>query len=465
MMRLRTALGLGLLLTGAGLVGAYYYVGHAGASEPATASGGGAATGAKKIDPDLGASLRPGVTDAAQKFLAAKVTLKFDGKQFETTWETLGLVVDPDAVAREAARLAGAKQQPSADMYVGATRVPVMLDRQKGLEALVGYKDSYDRLPVDAKLDLENRKVIPDVKGYGIYVYASVGVLEAAARAGKNEVELAGGEIEPNVTQEKLGHIDISQVMGSFETTFPPSDKDRNHNLRLAAEKVNGHVIMPGETFSFNAVVGERTEKQGYRVAHVIQAGEMIDGLAGGACQVSSTLHGASFFAGLDIVYSHPHSRPSAYVTMGMDATVVYPSTDLKLKNPYDFPVAIRYVVSLGTMRVEILGKGRPWDKITFEREIKEKKDYETITREEDSWPIGSQVVEQPGFPGYELIRRRIFWKDKKQVKVEKWNIKYPPTTEYLRVGTSADPNATPPEQPKVHTIPDPGDHIFQMSQ
>src|SRR5262249_57298921 len=117
-----------------------------------------------------------------------------------------------------------------------------------------------------------------------------------------------------------------------------------------------------------NDTVGGRSETEGYQVAQGISGGEMVDGLAGGTCQISTTLFGAAFFAGLDIVRTTNHSRPSAYTPLGFDATVVWPHTDLKLKNPYDFPVAIHYRVANGEALVEILGKPRPDDKIVFER-------------------------------------------------------------------------------------------------
>jgi hypothetical protein len=150
---------------------------------------------------------------------------------------------------------------------------------------------------------------------------------------------------------------------------------------------------------------------------------------------------------------------------MGLDATVVYPSVNFKMKNPYEFPVAIRYVVAQGIVRVEILGKERPYDKIQFEREVLEEKPYETITREDPTLPIGASIVEQGGFPGYKLERRRVFFKDGKKVKTEKRKLEYPPTTEYLRIGTNPDPNLIAPEQPKIHGPMDPGGKEFKMAQ
>lgn len=398
---------------------------------------------------------------AAEKYLDAPVVLRFDGKELRVTWRELGLAVDEAALAR--LRPEGS----IGDDYflAGGRPVPVALERQKGLEQLVAYKDQYDRPPEDARVDLENKKVIPERTGFGIDVFASLGVVERTAQSGRREVDLAGGEIAPQVTRERLGHLDVSHVMGWFETKFNVADRDRSYNLRLAAEKVNGHVIMPGEVFSFNEAVGERTEKQGYRVAGVIQAGEMIDGLAGGACQISSTLHGAAFFAGLEIVKARPHSRPSTYITMGMDATVVWPTVDVKLKNPYPFPVAIRYVVGQGTVRVEILGQARPYEKIVFVREVTEETPFETVTREDHSMPIGSQVTEQLGFPGYKLIRRRQFYRDGKLVKEDKWRLSYPPTTEYIRIGTNPDPNLVPPKQPKLTGPMNPGGKTYTLAQ
>jgi vancomycin resistance protein YoaR len=454
-------------LSGAVLVGIYFFQmrqARAQVGSPAVAGAPAVAVDDGKVD-----ALAPRVKAAAEAALERKVTLAFDGKVVSATWKELAFVVDDETVRTVAARLArdGAGEVTADSLVAGHYTVPVVMDRKAGVEALLAYKDRYDRAPVDARVNLEKRTVSEEQPGFGIDLYASVARLEQAARAGDSQVELVASPIPATVTRAQLGNLDVSHVMGWFETRYPMVEKDRNYNLKVAAEKLNGHVLMPGEEFSFNEVVGDRTENEGYRVAHVIQAGEMIDGLAGGTCQISSTLHGAAFFAGLTIVKSRPHSRPSAYITMGMDATVVYPSTDMKLRNDYDFPVVIHYVVAQGVVRVEILGKQRPYDKVTFERVVKEEIPFETITREDDTLPIGAKIVEQPGFPGYNLERYRKFWKDGKELteKREKWVIKYPTTTEYLRIGTSPDPNLVAPSQGKLHGPMDPKGKTYTMSQ
>ena len=156
-------------------------------------------------------------------------------------------------------------------------------------------------------------------------------------------------------------------------------------------------MLQPHQEWSFNGQVGERSEKEGYKIAHVITAGEMVDGLAGGTCQISTTLFGAAFFAGLDIPKTTNHSRPSVYTPLGFDATVVWPDTDLVLKNPYDFPVAIHYRVANGEAVVEILGKKRPFDKVVFAREILEETPFNTEERIDEEMPEARPRSTRPG--------------------------------------------------------------------
>jgi hypothetical protein len=203
----------------------------------------------------------------------------------------------------------------------------------------------------------------------------------------------------------------------------------------------------------------------GYKIAHVITAGEMVDGLAGGTCQISTTLFGAAFFAGLDIVKTTNHSRPSVYTPLGFDATVVWPNTDLKLKNPYDFPVALRYVVANGEAKVEVLGRERPWDKIVFERKVLGTTPFTTEERLDDEIALDTTSIDQAGFEGYKLDRFRRFYKDGQIVKSNKWTVTYKPVTEYIRRGTNPSPNAKPATAKDPHGPKPPSNDEFSMAQ
>jgi vancomycin resistance protein YoaR len=159
------------------------------------------------------------------------------------------------------------------------------------------------------------------------------------------------------------------------------------------------------------------------------------------------------------------HSRPSAYTPLGFDATVVWPDTDLKLKNPYEFPVVVRYVVANGEAKVEVLGKARPFDKIVFERNVIEENPFPTEERLDEAMPLDQTTTDQEGFPGYKLERFRRFYKDGKQVKFNKWTVNYKPVTEYIRRGTSTDPEAKMPEAKPAHGPKKPTGEKYSMAQ
>jgi len=348
-----------------------------------------------------------------------------------------------------------------AQVAVGKTQFPVKLDRDKAVVALIKVKAKYDKSPVDAYLDLEERTIHDDASGIGIDPWGSLPRILAAARAGASTVELASVPVPATTTKATLGIDDISQVLGHYVTKFAVTDRDRNFNLKLAASHINGTVLQPKVEWSFNGQVGERSEKEGYKIAHVITAGEMVDGLAGGTCQISTTLFGASFFAGLDIVKTTNHSRPSAYTPLGFDATVVWPDTDLVLKNPYDFPVAIHYRVANGEAVVEILGKKRPFDKVVFARKLIEETPYGTEERLDDEMPEGQTMLDQAGFNGYKLTRFRRFYKGKDMVREQKWTVSYKPVTEYVRRGTNKDPNAQMPKEKEIHPLKVPNESEY----
>lgn len=113
---------------------------------------------------------------------------------------------------------------------------------------------------------------------------------------------------------------------------------------------------MPGETFSFNTVVGKRTIEAGYKDAPIYQDGKVVDGLAGGICQISTTLYNAVLFANLDIVERRNHQFVPSYASAGRDATVVYGSIDFKFKNTRSYPIKIVCSVSGGIVKFELFG-------------------------------------------------------------------------------------------------------------
>ena len=353
----------------------------------------------------------------------------------------------------------------------------VTLDRAAARDFLVDLKDEIDRAAVDAHLDLDHHAIAREQPGCLLKVYDALVELEYVARAGTDgptTISLGTSRVPARVSAAQLAEIDIGTVLGAWETHYSSIgvDSDRTYNLKVGADHLNGHILLPGQLFSFNEVVGDRTEKEGYRVAPVIQSGELVDGVAGGMCQIASTLHAAAFFAGLEVVSSTPHSRPSSYITMGLDSTVVYPTTDLKLKNPYDFPVIMHYTVNQGSVKVELLGKARPY-RVVFERELKGEVGFGTETRRDPGAPEGQRLTLQEGYPGYSLVRRRYVFTPEalprirpnesieqaiartraRPIAKKEWPIRYPSTASIVAIG-SGPRTLKKKDPPPAHRIP-----------
>src|SRR3954465_11192948 len=206
-------------------------------------------------------------------YLARPVELVTAHGSVTRTWAELGAGIDTHEARRVHGELAALAVRGS---------LPLRIDRAGAEQALLAIKASHDVSPVNAFLDLEDRKIHDDRPGQALDVWASLPALEAAARQGVARLELVHVTVPAHVTRQTLGIDDISSVLGHFVTKFPVTDRDRNFNLKLAASKLNGVVLKPDEELSFNATVGERSEKEGYKIAHVITAGEMVDGLGGG---------------------------------------------------------------------------------------------------------------------------------------------------------------------------------------
>lgn len=159
--------------------------------------------------------------------------------------------------------------------------------------------------------------------------------------------------VYPRVDSEVLSAIKVRRI-GQYATYFNSRNQNRSHNIDLAAKAVNNVVVFPGESFSFNAVVGKRTTEKGYLKAPVIVRGELYEDIGGGICQVSSTLFNAADRAGLTIVERYSHSRRVPYVPAGRDATVSWYGPDFVFENPYNQPILIRSFYGYGQVSIVI---------------------------------------------------------------------------------------------------------------
>jgi vancomycin resistance protein YoaR len=385
----------------------------------------------------------------ARDYVSGTVTLSVPSASgpvaITRTREELGARVEPSRLAGLVAQLAdpssALRRAHAQHAAAGVARplalpLPVTIDDDRALTALLAVKDDLDEAPVDARMDLAKRAVAREEEGRRVDVYATLARLDAALVRGDRDVGAVVETVPATRTAASIGEVAIDDVLGFFETRYATDRKhaDRTFNLRLAAQELDGYVILPGETFDFNEVVGPRSEANGYKAAPVIAQGELVDGTGGGTCQIAGTLHGAAFFAGLDIVDRRPHTRPSFYIKMGLDATVVYPTITLRLRNPFSHPIVLHETVTDGVVRAEILGPKRTRD-VTFVRKINEVVPFAELERSDPKLPRGQRVLSQRGIPGFKVTRYRIL-RDGASAVRERFTDTYPPTQQIWRVGT-----------------------------
>ena len=204
--------------------------------------------------------------------------------------------------------------------------------------------------PISAVMDSETKAVTPASYGLGFDLEDARKLLEAAAPG--ESVRIPMEYVTPETVSDDFLFPDI---LGFCQT--PHSDnEDRTTNLNLACAALNGVVLQPGQTLSYNATLGMRTEEAGYKRAPAYSGTELVNTLGGGICQVSSTLYLCSLYAELETVERVSHGYPVNYMPVGLDATVSWGSPDLKIRNSYDTPVKILAEVRDGFVCVWIMG-------------------------------------------------------------------------------------------------------------
>ena len=218
---------------------------------------------------------------------------------------------------------------------------------------LQAIADEHNVAPVDAVLDQEKWSVSPEVLGYGFDVEAAQAALDEASFG--QEIVIDFAFIDAEVTLLSLEDYMYGDVLAQFASNHT-NIANRTNNLVLACKAIDGTILRPGEVFSFNGVVGERTAAKGYKSATVYSGGKSVGELGGGICQVASTIYYCVLMADLEVVERGPHQFLVDYVPKGMDATVYWGSKDFKFKNSTDFPIRIEASTHDGKCHITLMG-------------------------------------------------------------------------------------------------------------
>jgi vancomycin resistance protein YoaR len=234
----------------------------------------------------------------------------------------------------------------------------------------------------------------------------------------ERSVEVEAKVVQPEFTTADAEALKITEKISDYTTEFPYAEY-RNTNQGRAAELIDGTIIKPGETFSFNDVVGERTEANGFVSGTVINGGVFREELGGGVSQVATTMYNAGFFGGMEDTEHHPHAFYIDRYPVGREATVYFGSLDLRWKNTTDYGVLIRSFVkkstpgSAGKMTVE-LWSTKVWDKI--EADASPRRNGRTPGTQYDDT---NRCVPQAPVAGFDIDIIRTFIKGGKVVKTE----------------------------------------------
>lgn len=238
------------------------------------------------------------------------------------------------------------------------------------LEAIL---NEYYIAPTDAAFDSKTFEIIEGKDGYGFDLEAAKNQLKQAKYG--STIEIPFTAIKPKITAQELSTTLYKDTLATY-TASTVSDSNRNVNLRLACEAINGKVLMPGDVFSYNETLGERTEKKGYKPADAYLNGETVKELGGGICQVSSALYYCALLSDLEILTRENHGFASDYVPLGMDSAISWGSLDFRFRNSTEYPIRIDASAEGGDVTVTLVGTDTKDYYIKMEYDVLNTYDY-----------------------------------------------------------------------------------------
>ncbi len=276
--------------------------------------------------------------------------------------------------------------------------IPVVNTKATKIDLDAIYKAIY-KDPVDAYYTTNPYVVYPSTNGLDFNI--SMEEAKKLISSPQEEYTIPLKITYPKVTTKQIGSEAFPDLLSQFTTSFTSSGANRATNVRLAAEKINGTVLMPGETFSYNQVVGKRTRAAGFREGTAYFNGQVVQEVGGGICQVSSTLYDAVLYANLEIVERYNHGFNPGYVKAGLDATVSWGGPDFKFKNNRNYPIRIVCDSSGKKLRIYIYGLKTPEDcTVVLDARYLSTIPYKTIYQTDSSLATGESKVIQSGSNG-----------------------------------------------------------------
>ena len=322
-------------------------------------------------------------------------------------------------------------------VYVDAAILPAQaLSAQDIHDAVAG---SMKNAGYDAATD----SITPEQAGAEFDVAEAQALLDAASPG--ETVEIPADIQQPHVTAAELKDVLFRDVLGQCRTHVSGTSA-RINNVKLSAAACNGVVLNTGDVFSYNATTGQRTTAKGYQAAPAYVGGETVDEVGGGVCQTSSTIYYACLRANLEITERYAHRYVPAYIDWGMDATVSWGGPDYKFTNNTDYPIKIVATYSGGYLTVKILGTNVDGTYVKMTNEVLSKTDWETVYKDDETLPAGTEKVTTTPYTGYKVKSyRNVYSADGKLISST-----YEATSDYKVRNKVISRGPALPEQPET---------------
>mgnify|MGYP001029077050 FL=1 len=263
--------------------------------------------------------------------------------------------------------------------------------------------------------------------------------------SGERTAELTMRRVEPSRSTEDAQQMGIVERISTFTTEFSSSNVPRVNNIHVLSDSLNGTLIAPGGTFSFNETIGERTAAKGYQEANAIVNGKLVPQLGGGICQVNTTLFNTVFFSGLPVVERHNHSQYISHYPKGRDATVSWGGPDFKFTNDTPNWVLVATSYTNSSVTISLYGTDPGYEVTYVTGEWTNLIDPPVREVEDPELPLGSKVIEERGVSGRTIVVTRTVMKGGSVVRTDDFKSVYRPAEEVVRVGTKPLSSETTP--------------------
>ncbi len=380
------------------------------------------------------------------KLKAPVLTIQHEGRRWTVPDKAIALEVDPLVLAQKAHAIGrtGSLVQQFQDRYQAAYQgyslsLQHEYSEEKLRDALQQIARTINRSAASAKLEINgrHRTITPEVHGKVVDEPAALERAKQTLAAGLGKVMDLPVLIKPAaIAASDLK--DVVDLLASYTTSFGLKDQNRVQNVYLAAETLDEALVRPGEIFSYNQHIGERTAAAGYKPAPSYIGDELVPDIGGGICQVSTTLYNAVLLADQEIVERSSHIHPVAYAPLGQDATVSYGALDFKFKNTLRHPVYIRSTVHGNQLTISVYGKHTAdMPEIEILSAAPKVVEPKIIVKQDETLPLGQQKVEKEGQKGYEVDTFRIRYRSGQQISKELLaHDEYPVTDKVVVVGS-----------------------------